>query len=449
MPRERNAFKLGLTGIVMVGLLFAVLLFVAGRGWGRVTQLVTVRFGHEVLLPVLKPGSAVFCGASQVGQVKRVWFSGNDPEAAPGPDEPLYVYVQAAVDTAVGLRSDAHVVAQGPLLGGSGTLLIRDRGVSVEVVDEKTIVEGREAGSLGAVMESLAAELDAALPGSLLATVKTQLDPQEAASLMAKIHASVQDINQITTRLSIELDPQERGVLLAKLHTILSNVNRATALMKEEMEPGKEATLMHGVHEAIDRINQGLSEAVAMLKENREPLRATMGELEATARVVNREIVAQLAQEFHPENEDSLLAGVHRALDQVNVSLDNLAVVSSGAKEVVLLNKHNINSAMTNLRVASDYLKGGVKYLVAHPWLLLNPPLDKDSQERRTAQAAREFTEAAARLDDAMAQLRAVLELQGAEASAEDARLQEARQQLDDAKAGFSRAEVFLWKMMQ
>ena len=123
MPRERNAFKLGLTGIVMVGLLFAVLLFIAGRGWGRVTQLVTVRFGHEVLLPVLKPGSAVFCGASQVGQVKRVWFSGNAPEAGPGPDEPLYVYVQAAVDTATSWPRGPCWVAAGPCSSGTGAFL--------------------------------------------------------------------------------------------------------------------------------------------------------------------------------------------------------------------------------------------------------------------------------------------------------------------------------------
>lgn len=449
MPRERNAFKLGLTGIVMVGLFFAVLLFLAGRSWGRATQLVTVRFSHEVVLPVLKPGSAVFCGASQVGQVKRVWFSGNDPQGPPGPDEPLYVYVQASVDTTVGLRSDAHVVAQGPLLGGSGTLLIKNRGVSSVSADEQTLIEGREAGSFGVVVESMAAELDAKTPGSLLASIKTQLDPKDATSVMAMVHSSLRDINHITTRLSIELDPQERGVLLAQLHDILSDINTATTLLKEEMEPGREAALMSGVHEAIDRINEGLHEGVAMLKENREPLRRTMDELEATTRVVNREIVAQLAAELDPEREGTLLAGVHHALDQVNVSLDNLAVVSANTKELVLLNKHNINSAMTNLQVASDYLKGGIKYLVAHPWLLLNPPLDKDSQERRTAQAAREFTEAAARLDDAMAQLRAVLELEGAQASPDDPRLQEARQQLEDAKAGFGRAEAFLWKMMQ
>jgi len=449
MPQERNTFRLGLTGMVMLGLLFAVLMFLSGQGWGRTTELVTVRFPHHIMLPVLKPGSAVFCGASQVGQIKRVWFGGGDPAGSAGAEDPLYVYLQAAVDTAVGLREDCQIIAKGPLLGGSGMLVIKNRGVSAVRVDRGTVVEGEEAGSLGAIMESLAGELDPDSPRSLLATLKTQLDPQEASSLMAKVHYSLRDINQITARMSLELDPGERGLLLARLHSILGNINKATALLKEELEPGREAALMYGVHQAIDQVNQGLAEAVGMLEENREPLRSTLGELEATARTVNREIVAQLAAEMDPEREGTMLAGVHRALDQVNASLDNLQVVSDSAKEMVLLNKHNINAAMTNLRVSTGYLKGGIRYVIANPWLLLKPPADKDSPERQAAQVAREFTEAASRLDAAMGHLRAVLELQGPETRPDDPKLLEARQQLEEVRASFREKEAILWEMIK
>lgn len=449
MPKERNAFQLGLAGIVIIGLFFVVLLYIGGRGLGQDVQEVTVRFGHDVGLPVLKEGSPVFCGASQVGQVQRVWFAGGTPDSAAGLDEPLNVYVRFTVDRSVGLRADCRITAHGPLLGGSGSLAVNNRGVAGELADETTVIQGRKSGSFGAVVDSLSQELDESRPGSLLATIKGELDPTEAASLMAKIHQSMRDVNAVTARLSMEMDPKEADVLLAKLHAILGNINEATSVLRDEMEPGSDAALMHGLHRAMDQVNDGLAEAVAVLKENREPVGKTVGEIEQMARTLNQDVVTQLAAEFQPENEGSLLAGMHNAMDQVNVSLDNLAVISDNAKDMVLLNKYNINSAMTNLKVASDYLKAGIKNVAAHPWLLINAPSDKDSRARRTAQVAREFTEAATQLDGAMAHLRAVLELKGAGVAPDDPQLVAARQQLEDAKAEFGRVESMLWKMAQ
>ena len=449
MPRERNAFRLGLAGIVIIGLFFVVLLYIGGRGWGQNVQEITVRFAHDMGLPVLKEGSAVFCGASQVGQVERVWFAGDTPDSPTGPGEPLNVYVRFTVERKVDLRTDCHITAQGPLLGGSGSLAINNRGTSDQQATAKTIIQGRKPGSFGAIVDSLSRELDESRPGSLLATIKGQLDPTQAASLMAMIHESMRDINAVTARLSLEMNPQEKGVLIVKLHAILGNINEATSLLRNEMEPGKDAALMHDLHRAMDQVNEGLAEAVAMLKENREPVGNTVGEIEQMARTINQEVVAQLAAEFQPENEGSLLAGMHYAMNQVNASLDNLVVISNDAKDMIILNKYNVNSAMTNLKVASDYLKGGIRYLVAHPWLLFNPPQDKDSQERQAAQAAREFTEAANRLDDAMARLQAVLELKGEEVAPNDPQLIAAREQLENATEQFGKVESMLWKLAQ
>ena len=449
MPKQRNAFRLGLTVILMVGLLMAVLLFLAGRNWGVRTQSITVRFAHSMSLPLLKAGATVYCGASQVGSVEEVYFGGVAPEADPAESESLYVYVHANVDATLGLRRDCLISAEGPLLGGTGTLVVRDRGVAAERLTADMVIEGRAAASIATITEQLSAQLDDQSPTSLISTIKTQFNPDDPASLLAKLSKSLDDVNAITAQLREEFDPHQSEVLLVKLHSILTNLNLATGLLKRELDAEQDAALMVDVHRAMDQINEGIGEAVAILKENRQPLNSTLVELESSVKLIHRDILVQLATEFNPDIEGTLLSGMHRALEQLNESLDNLGVVTGTVKEIVLLNRHNVNGALTNIRAASDYLKGTVKYLSAEPWLLLNPPSDKDSRERRTAEAAREFAHAASELEEALAQVRAVLELQGNQSRPDDPQLLAARSELEHARGNFGKAEAYFWEQVQ
>ena len=68
MPKERNAFKLGLTLIVFAVLLIGILVYLAPTGRGDMT--IMVRFPHNQLTIVLTPGSEVVCGGNTVGSVQ-------------------------------------------------------------------------------------------------------------------------------------------------------------------------------------------------------------------------------------------------------------------------------------------------------------------------------------------------------------------------------------------
>ncbi|MFQ6048059.1 MAG: MlaD family protein, partial [Phycisphaerae bacterium] len=166
MAAQRDEFKLGVTVIIIVALFFGTLFFIAGTAeWRRPTQSVRVRFSHSLNLPVLKPGGEVRCGGQRVGTIKQV-----DLQELPalGPDgrprrpattapagRELAVVVTARIDRAVALQQDCKISADGPTLGGSGWLVIRDRGRSGQPLRPDQIVAGQPPTGLAAATDTL------------------------------------------------------------------------------------------------------------------------------------------------------------------------------------------------------------------------------------------------------------------------------------------------------
>ena len=125
MKQDRNAFKLGLTVILFIGLFVGVLMFLAPRGGGDMA--LNVRFPHNQLTTSLKVGSEVACGGQTVGSIKSMSLV-EMPDPRTGYKN-LFAMVRVKVRSGLGLREDCRIVPEGPLLGGVGRLLILDRGI--------------------------------------------------------------------------------------------------------------------------------------------------------------------------------------------------------------------------------------------------------------------------------------------------------------------------------
>jgi ABC-type transporter Mla subunit MlaD len=440
MAAERNAFKVGLVTVIVTLTFFVILLWIS-RGVGGATQQISVRFKSSPAMPTLAPGSTVLVGGQKVGRVLTVDLQ---PHAIKAKDtgetvESFGVLVKAEISRELVLRSDCQVFAEGPPLGGDGVVKI-DLGKAKDKIQEGQVIEGADPGGFGAVLASLQGEFDGNNPDSLLGQIKSQLDPDGEASLMAKLLQSLNDINAVTSSLNRQMNAEERETLLAKIHQVMDNISTTTAVLRAEMDSQKPAVLLGKVHLAMDSMNDGLSTVAGVLKSNESRINHTFENIEKTTQ--------NIAAETDPANADSLMAHFKKASIQLNSSLDDINIVTDTTRQVVVLNRENINKLLSNFKEASDHIKTGVKYVLRHPWRLLNEPKLAEIKQEAIFDAARSFADAASQIDDASAQLKALAELHDGNIPVTDPDLARIQAELKKTQERYQKAEQELWRQL-
>jgi len=191
-----------------------------------------------------------------------------------------------------------------------------------------------------------------------------------------------------------------------------------------------------------------LGTVVTMLDENRQPLTETITSVQASAKIIETEILAAIAQQLDVDNAASLIAKVHVGVNRLNHSLNDLNEMTSTAKEVIVLNKDKINKVVDNFKETSDHLKGASKDVRRNPWRLLYRPTLEETKQLDIFDAARAFAEAATQLDDAVIQLKALSMAQQGGVRSDDPVLLKVREQLKQTMDHFSQAESALWQQL-
>ncbi|MCO6435540.1 MAG: hypothetical protein J5J06_00455 [Phycisphaerae bacterium] len=420
--RPRNTLRLGVTVVVMFVLLVACLLFIAGSDLFRPTRKeLIVRFAPGTTLPELGRGSFVTYLGQKIGAVSETRFvempDAGDPVAVPA----QMLEVRAGVPADLDLRVDAEVFATGPPLGGKGMLEIISRGDSPTRLDPGTPLLGR-ARSLDAVLDRVQKELDSANPEGLVAIIKAQVKAADIATLVEKTRSALDNVEEITASLERELSDEDERLLFK-------------------------------MHAALDRINDGLSEIVSLVKENRPHVDQAMASVESAAGRLDKDIAAPLAGQLELDGQTvagaTLLAKAHQAFDKLNGSLADIRKTTEQTKKTVSLNADRVDEVFENAQAASVILKAGIRDLTLHPWKLLSKPSERERKELDVIAAARDFTDAAAHLDDATARLKSLIDSREGQLPADDPDLASIRLELQSAAAKFTEAEQALWEMLQ
>jgi len=203
------------------------------------------------------------------------------------------------------------------------------------------------------------------------------------------------------------------------------------------------------LHDSLDRLNEGLATATGMLQENREPLSAAVSHMRNVGEVLEQQVAARLAAQLDPAQPASLLAKVHVAIDRLGESVRNMGAITGDARELVAVNKEQLNRTAANLKETSDHLKAASKEIRRSPWRLLYTPSSREAQQANVLDSARAFAEAATRLDDAVVRLEAISQPGVATRPAGDAQLIQIREQLQRTFEQFSQAEAALWENLK
>ena len=438
MRKERNAVKVGIITIVVVVLFFLVLLWVS-KGVGGDMQSVVIHFPPTPEMPTLVSGSAVLVGGQKVGQVVDAGLEPISRKGGAAAAAGFYLRVEVNMRSKLKLHSDCSAFAESPPLGGDGIIKI-NLGTADDLFKGDHI-EGSEPGGLGAILASLQSEFNGDDPKSLLGQIKTQLDPSVQLSLIGKLHRSLSDLNAMTAALAKELGPGEKATLLAKLQEIADNVNETTRSLRREFDTSQPDVLLQKIHMAMDVLNDGLATVRRITANAEAPVTSSLLSLETTTE--------NFAAQTDPSRPDSLMAELKRTSQQVNSALEDINSVTEATRNLVVLNRENVNRMLVNFKEASDHIKTGVKFVLRHPWRLLNEPSVTELKQQAVFDAARSFSEAAARIDSASADLKALAELHHGNIPQEDPELARILADLKHTQGQYRKAEAEFWRLLQ
>ena len=102
---------------------------------------------------------------------------------------------------------------------------------------------------------------------------------------------------------------------------------------------------------------------------------------------------------------------------------------------------------IVNLKETSDHLKAASKDIRRNPWRLFYQPTLEEASQANVFDAARSFSEAATKLDDALARLQTIS--QDGKTTVDDKQLKGLRDQLQQSFSQFSKVESALWEQLK
>ena len=439
MAAERNAIKVGIVTIVVTVTFFLILIWISQGVSGEMTEI-AVRFESSPAMPTLSPGSSVLVGGQKVGKITSATlnpYEVKDTESGKTVTR-YYVWVEADFRSDLNLMADCQAIAEGPPLGGDGILKI-NLGASAQPF-VGSYIEGSPPAGFAAILASLQSEFDGTDPTSLLGQIKTQLDPETGESLIAKFLKSADDINAMTASLASQLGSEEKNMLLGKIHATIDNINTMTASLRTEMEGSNKQALLGKVHLAIDSMNTGIRTVSNVLSSNEATLDKSLKNVAA--------MTENVANETDATRPDSLMANLKETGRIINETVDDVHAVTTTTREVVLINRENIDRMLVNFKEASDHIKNGMKFVLRHPWRIFNEPKQQEIKQLAIFDAARSFAEAATRIDDVSAQLRALADLHNGNIPSDAPELVRIKADLEKSREKYKKAEDELWRQL-
>lgn len=416
MKQRSQNFILGLAFIAFFGLFMATILFLYPM-FRLPGQTLLVYFHHNEGLTPLKAGSQVLLGgAVEIGKVTRVDVAEiEDPNSAKPERRTVFlVTAQLNWDFTQNIWGDAQITTDQPALGGSGFLSILQLGSEptgfpiIRFPNGKTLraIHGQPPQSLQSAIGGLSRRVLG--EGGLMDLISNALRPDVDGSPMQKIAGILDDLKATSTQVRMQMSPTDQTAMLAKLGVIVDDVAAMTAALRRESERGDPGALAAKIHVATDRLNESIGEVTNMLREERPVIHETLGNVNETARTVNREFMGVVRAELDPTSSTSLLGKTHRAMDQVNVELAKLIQITETGERIMNVNRPLIEQALTSLVGASQNAEQLTLQLMMNPGQLLWGGTTSNEQ-LSVFLSARSFATAASDLNESAQRLQAIL----------------------------------------
>lgn len=387
---SKSELAAGVFVLACVAGIMAVVIWLSGLHLGGHHAFLTA--GTDAGDTSIRPDSSVRVGTVEVGKVDRV---------IPGPDWKTCMY-RIRLTQDVVLRQDARVLATAPTLGGVGSLTVIDLGTPQSPAAD----------------ESHPARLDVG-PNPLVGNMLSELGygPEQRQSFQQAI---------------------------TNIHLALEGVRGMTDVLHAQLSPGDSDSLLGEAKATVVAMRRAAQSAEAATGETAEMIRAVRPGVEST--VANVADSANILHEYTKGDVAVLLQNLRQASSSVLAATNDLRDVTGNAKDLVRLQRGNIEEIVANLSQVSDNLKATSREVRRRPWLLLAKSDNQDVRSRNIESAAQAFSDGARQLDTALESLKTLSAGTDKPIPADDPQLTLIRQRLDDTFERFTQAEQSLWK---
>lgn len=364
----------------------------------------------------LEKGASVLVGDRVVGKITEI-RSGADGKI-------LYITDIAAEDVKVHSDGQAQVASK---MVGSNSMAITSRGSADKpLADESNPV--RLVGGLDQAMNNISAATDSI--AQIAKTLQKEFDPAQRESILAQAHQAIGSLAQAAGNIAKQTDPQQSATLMAKLLASTDDIKTITSSISSQTNAGNTAGLLAKILRAADDIDAITADAKPKVSDTLTSVKNTAQQLEAISKKDLMEI----------------LAGLHKASDDVLKISGNFVKISEDAKTLVTVNRDRIDEMIENMGQVSENLKSTSKEVRRNPWRLLYTPDKQELHSQNIYDAARAFNDGAEQLDAALGKLRALAKQSPAGLPANDPELAKIRKQIEETFSNFSKAEQALWK---
>jgi methyl-accepting chemotaxis protein len=158
------------------------------------------------------------------------------------------------------------------------------------------------------------------------------------------------------------------------------------------------------------------------------------------------EDAAQQISQYARTDVADLLADLRAANTEILKITRDFSTVSEQTKQLMLVNRDNIDELIDNMVQVSDNLKATSKDVRRSPWRLLHQPDPKELHSQNIYDAARSFANGAEQLDQAVAKMTNLAKASPQGIPVDDPTLGKIREHLEQTFEKFGKAEQALWQ---
>ena len=423
MPRKKHSeLATGFFVIATLGITLGVVVWM-GPGLLTSTRQRAVFYAPESYGSAgIAVGSFVQINDKQIGKISEIAWDGENSRT---------LYVADIQHEGVTIHADAKAQVVAGLVGGEKLVITRRGSPDKPLADADNPVE--LTGGLDRAMGDLYVAANNLKDVS--ETVKLQLGAAQAGSVLKKIHDILDKIRQagsdvakIAANIRAETQADSDKSLLSRVRRSATDLNAMTASLARESNAEADGSIIAKAHGAMDDIKAVTADAKPKISRTLAATADAAEQIRAYARKDLAEILTKLRQ----------------ANTEVLKIAKDLGEVSSQAKEIVTLNRDNMDEMIDNMTQVSVNLKSVSKEVRRNPWRLLYEPTDRELHSQNIYDAARAFANGASELDQAITKLKAL-----DPKTADPELVNKIREHLNATFTRFSRAEEKLWKEMQ
>lgn len=416
MPRKKhNELLAGTFVLLALALVLGLILWIGGVDLLATKGQVAVFYVPAEQGGVgLAPGVEVSYGDSPIGKVKSV-------EARPDLGKCFY-YVQLDRKD-ISIFSDGKAIVSSPPIG-SPRLMVMSTGASgVLATADNPVLIG---GGLERMMSDVAVAVQNVR--SISDKLVAEMDPADSAKLLGQTHAILRDLKKASAVVAVvaglaqsQADASNPQSMVAKVHRSIDDVNDITADAKPKV-----AAALGGVQEIVADAKPKVAKMLLAAQE-------TADAVEGYAKNDVAEILLKLRQ------ANTLILKV----------TEDFADVSKEARNLVATNRESVDTMIDNLMQVSANLQATAKEVRRNPWRLLYRPSEKETRQQDIHEAARAFSEGATQLDRAATKLSGLIKAHPQGVGADDKLVEQILKDLKGTFGRFSKIEQNLWNELE